>query len=46
MKVPLKIRIFMRFFYRKVLLTNNLAKRKWEGSRKMLFFDFFLVFFD
>ena len=38
MKVPLKIKIFMWFLRRKVVLTkDNLAKRKWEGSKKVLF---------
>ena len=36
LKVPLKIRIFMWFLNRKVLLTkDNLAKRNWIGSKKM-----------
>ena len=35
MKVPLKIKIFMWFLRRKVVLTkDNLAKQKWEGSKK------------
>jgi hypothetical protein len=38
MKVPLKIRIFMWFLHRKVLLTkDNLAKRNWKGSKKCCF---------
>ena len=40
MKVPLKINIFMWFLRRKVILTkDNLAKRKWEGSKKCCFCD-------
>jgi hypothetical protein len=38
LKVPLKIRIFMWFLNKKVLLTkDNLAKRKWTGSMKCAF---------
>jgi hypothetical protein len=37
-KVPLKIRIFMWFLYKKVLLTKyNLAKRRWKGCTKCIF---------
>jgi hypothetical protein len=37
-KVPLKIRIFMWFLYRKVLLTkNNLTKRNWQGIKRCCF---------
>jgi hypothetical protein len=37
-KVPLKIRIFMWFLHRRVLLTkDNLAKRNWHGSKKCCF---------
>jgi hypothetical protein len=33
LKVPLKIRIFMWFLHKKVLLTkDNLAKRKWTDQ--------------
>ena len=40
MKVPLKIKIFMWFLHRKVLLTkDNLAKRNWNGSKKCCFCD-------
>jgi hypothetical protein len=40
LKVPLKIRIFMWFLHRKVLLTkDNLAKRKWLGCKKCAFCD-------
>jgi hypothetical protein len=40
LKVPLKIRIFMWFLNRKVLLTkDNLAKRKWTGCTKCVFCD-------
>jgi len=39
-KVPLKIRIFMWFLHRKVLLTkDNLAKRRWNGCTKCVFCD-------
>jgi hypothetical protein len=39
-KVPLKIKIFMWFLYKKVLLTkDNLAKRKWTGCKKCAFCD-------
>ena len=37
-KVPLKIRIFMWFLHRKVILTkDNLAKRNWQGNMKCCF---------
>ena len=40
MKVPLKIKIFMWFLYRKVLLTrDNLTKRNWTGCKKCCFCD-------
>ena len=40
MKVPLKIKIFMWFLYRKVILTkDNLAKRNWNGCKKYCFCD-------
>ena len=40
MKVPLKIRIFMWFLYRKVILTkDNLAKRNWNGNKCCSFCD-------
>ena len=40
MKVPLKIKIFMWFLFRKVILTkDNLAKRNWNGCRKCCFCD-------
>ena len=39
LNVPLKIRIFMWFLHRKVLLTkDNLAKRQWNGSTKCVFY--------
>jgi hypothetical protein len=39
-KVPLKIRIFMWFLHRKVILTrDNLAKRNWQGSKTCCFCD-------
>jgi hypothetical protein len=38
LKVPLKIRIFMWFLNKKVLLTkDNLSKRNWIGSKKCAF---------
>jgi hypothetical protein len=38
LKVPLKIRIFMWFLNKKVILTkDNLAKRKWTGCKKCAF---------
>jgi hypothetical protein len=38
LKVPLKIRIFMWFLHRKVILTkDNLARRNWHGSLKCCF---------
>jgi hypothetical protein len=38
MKVPLKVRIFMWFLNRKVILTkDNLAKRNWRGDSKCCF---------
>ena len=40
MKVPLKIKIFMWFLHRKVILTkDNLAKRNWEGNQSCVFCD-------
>jgi hypothetical protein len=37
-KVPLKIRIFMWFLYKKVILTkDNLARRNWKGCTKCVF---------
>jgi hypothetical protein len=37
-KVPLKIKIFMWFLYKKVLLTkDNLAKRRWNGCTDCVF---------
>jgi hypothetical protein len=39
-KVPLKIRIFMWFLHRKVILTkDNLIKRNWHGNTKCSFCD-------
>ena len=38
MKVPLKIKIFMWFVNRKVILTrDNLIKRNWNGDKKCVF---------
>ena len=40
LKIPLKIKIFMWFLYKKVLLTkDNLAKWNWTGSKKCYFCD-------
>lgn len=40
LKIPLKIKIFMWFLSKKVLLTkDNLAKRKWNGCQKCCFCD-------
>jgi hypothetical protein len=40
MKVPLKIRIFMWFLQKKVILTkDNLAKRNWQGDVRCCFCD-------
>ena len=39
-KVPLKIKIFMWFLYRKVILTkDNLTRRNWHGCKKCCFCD-------
>jgi hypothetical protein len=39
-KVPLKIKIFMWFLFKKVLVTkDNLAKRHWNGCIKYVFCD-------
>ena len=39
-KVPLKIKVFMWFVHKGVILTkDNLAKRKWEGSKRCCFCD-------
>jgi hypothetical protein len=39
-KIPLKIKIFMWFLSKKVLLTrDNLAKRNWNGNTKYCFCD-------
>ena len=38
LKVPLKIKVFLWFLNRKVLLTkDNLARRKWQGCTKCSF---------
>ena len=40
MKVPLKIKIFMWFLHRKVILTkDNLLRRNWVGCKKCCFCD-------
>jgi hypothetical protein len=40
MKVPLKIKVFMWFLHRKVILTkDNLIKRQWNGNDKCCFCD-------
>src|SRR4051812_845930 len=39
-KVPLKIKIFMWFLYKKVILSkDNLVKRNWQGCAKSCFCD-------
>jgi hypothetical protein len=39
-KVPLKIKIFMWFLYKNVILAKaNLTKRKWNGSKKCVLCD-------
>jgi hypothetical protein len=39
-KVPLKIKIFMWFFHRKVILTkHNMLKRNWQGNTTCVFCD-------
>ena len=41
-KIPLKIKIFLWFLRRCVLLTkDNLAKRQWTGCKKCVFCDMF-----
>jgi hypothetical protein len=40
MKVPLKIKVFMWFLHRKVILTkDNLARRNWNGDESCYFCD-------
>jgi hypothetical protein len=40
MKIPLKIKIFMWYLIRGVPLTkDNLDKRRWQGSKKCVFYD-------
>lgn len=40
LKVPLKIKIFMWYLIKGVVLTkDNLAKRNWHGSKKCMFYD-------
>jgi hypothetical protein len=40
MMVPLKVRVLMRFLYRKLILTkDNLTKRNWTGNEKCCFCD-------
>jgi hypothetical protein len=40
MKLPLKIKIFMWFFHKKVILTkDNLIKRNWNGNTSCCFCD-------
>ena len=40
LKVPLKIKIFLWFLNRKVILTkDNLIRRKWNGCKKCVFCD-------
>ena len=39
-KVPLKIKVFMWFLHKEVILTkDNLAKWRWEGSKRCCFCD-------
>ena len=39
-KVPLKIKVFMWFVHKQVILTkDNLAKRNWTGSKRCSFCD-------
>mgnify|MGYP005837553273 CR=1 FL=1 len=39
-KVPLKIKVFMWFVHKGVILSkDNLAKRKWEGSKRCCLCD-------
>uniref|UniRef100_A0A453N948 Reverse transcriptase zinc-binding domain-containing protein n=1 Tax=Aegilops tauschii subsp. strangulata TaxID=200361 RepID=A0A453N948_AEGTS len=39
-KVPLKIKVFMWFVHKQVILTkDNLAKRNWTGSTRCSFCD-------
>lgn len=39
-KVPLRIKVFMSFVRKKVILSkDNLAKRNWEGSKRCNFCD-------
>src|SRR5215216_3139770 len=39
-KVPLRIKVFMRFVHKQVILTkDNLAERNWTGSRRCSFCD-------
>jgi len=39
-KVPLKIKVFIWFVHKGVILTkDNLVKRKWEGSKRCCFCD-------
>jgi hypothetical protein len=40
LKIPLKVKIFMWFLHRKVILTkDNLARRNWNGCMKCAFCD-------
>jgi hypothetical protein len=40
LKIPLKVRIFMWFLHKKVILTkDNLARRNWNGCKKCVFCD-------
>jgi hypothetical protein len=35
LKLPLKIKVFLWYLYKGVILTNdNLARRQWQGDRK------------
>ena len=38
LKLPLKIKVFMWYLYKGVILTkDNLARRQWQGDRKCCF---------
>jgi hypothetical protein len=41
MKVPLKIKVFMWFLHRRVILTkDNLINRNWNGNESCCFCDY------
>jgi hypothetical protein len=40
LKLPLKIKVFMWYLYKGVILTkDNLARRQWQGDRKCCFYS-------